>query len=117
MKKIAFLLLCSLITSCAHNNSLTPEKENAVNEVRLQYYKCILDNAKELMGSTDDVKFLTDHIMSLCDMKLNESNDKLESIGLDRHYRKGYIAGIRYRAKNDLSSMILRYNMKQKEKL
>lgn len=104
-----------LLCACASTPTYGPADDEALEPVRKAHQDCLQQQISALINGSDDVGFLTEHIVGLCDPALMPAADYLSKRGFSRHYIGQFINEKRRIGSDATADVILRVKSRQNE--
>jgi uncharacterized membrane protein len=118
MNQLALLVLsgaATLLCACASGPTYGPSDDKALEPVRKAHEKCLENQIKALINGSDDVNFLTRHIVSQCDPTLKPAADYLAKRGFSTYYISRFIEEKRQIGMEATANVILRIKAMQND--
>lgn len=104
------VILTITITACATQGpTYGPADDDALEPIREAYGDCIRSQTAQLIHGSNDVQFLTRHILELCETKLQPAATYLQQRGFDAYYIRDFLGEKRNAAAHVTSDFILRF--------
>ena len=100
----------AILSSCATKGpTYGPQDDEALEPIREAYGNCIRTQTAQLIHGSDDVQFLTRHILELCEPELKPAATYLDQRGFDPYYIRNFLQEKRSGAGHVTSDFILRF--------
>lgn len=118
MKNLALLVIsgiATLLCACASGPSYGPADDQALESVRKAHQDCLQNQIKLLINGSDDVDFLAEHIVGLCDPALKPAADYLAKRGFSSYYISRFIEEKRRIGADATADVILRVKAMQND--
>lgn len=109
MRTLFVIPLLCLAACAAKGPTYGPADDEALEPVREDYGNCIRSQTAELIHGSNDVQFLTRHILKLCEPELEPAAKYLQQRGFDRYYIQQFLTEKRNSAGHVTSDFILRF--------
>ncbi len=97
-----------LLAACATGPTYGPSDDTALEKVRLAHQACLQQQTVALINGSDDVNFLTQHIVSQCDGALQPASEYLRGRGFSSYFIQSFLQEKRSHAMQVTSDFILR---------
>lgn len=107
--------VAALALGCASAPTYGPADDAAMEPVRKAHQECLQNNIKAFINGSDDVSFLTQHIVRLCDSTLQPAADYLAKRGFSSYYIGRFIEEQRGIGAEATANVILRIKAMQNE--
>ena len=104
---VASMLLLTL-SSCASQPTYGPADDQALEPTRKSYQACLEKETRSLIDGSDDVQFLTQHIVQQCDPALTPAATYLRRRGFSDWYVGSFLQEKRQHAMRATADFILR---------
>lgn len=94
--------------ACASQPKYGPADDQALEPTRKSYQACLEKETRSLIDGSDDVQFLTQHIVQQCDPALSPAASYLRGRGFDDWYIGRFLQEKRQHAMRATADFILR---------
>ena len=108
-------LLLLMLSACASQPTYGPSDDQALEPTRKSYQACLEKETRSLIDGSDDVQFLTQHIVQQCDPALSPAGSYLRGRGFDDWYIQRFLQEKRQHAMRATADFILRVKSLQNE--
>ncbi|MCC2656271.1 MAG: hypothetical protein K0Q76_1379 [Panacagrimonas sp.] len=113
-QRVVPLLLLTL-SACASQPKYGPSDDQALEPTRKSYQACLEKETRSLISGSDDVQFLTQHIVQQCDPALSPAASYLKGRGFDDWYIGRFLQEKRQHAMRATADFILRVKSLQND--
>ena len=104
-----------LLNACASQPKYGPADDQALEPTRKSYQACLEKETRSLIHGSDDVQFLTQHIIQQCDPALSPAASYLRGRGFDDWYVQRFLQEKRQHAMRATADFILRVKSLQND--
>ena len=104
-----------LLGACASRPTYGPSDDQALEPTRRAYQACLEKETRALIHGSDDVQFLTQHIVQQCDPALTPAATYLRGRGFDDWYVGRFLQEKRQHATRATADFILRVKSLQND--
>lgn len=115
MNKLVLTGAAILLSACASAPTYGPADDKALEPTRKAHQDCLQHQIKMLINGSDDVGFLTQHIVGLCDPALKPAADYLAKRGFSSYYIGRFIEEKRRIGTDATADVILRVKSMQND--
>jgi hypothetical protein len=98
----------ALLGACASQPTYGPSDDKALEPTRKSYQACLEKETRSLINGSDDVQFLTQHIVQQCDPALSPAATYLRGRGFNDWYVTRFLQEKRQYAMRATADFILR---------
>lgn len=104
-----------MLTACASQPKYGPADDQALEPTRKSYQACLEKETRTMINGSDDVQFLTRHIVQTCDPALSPAAKYMKGRGFDDWYVERFLDEKRQHAMRATADFILRVKSLQNE--
>jgi hypothetical protein len=107
--------IATMLCACASQPRYGPADDQALEPTRKSYQACLEKETRSLIHGSDDVPFLTQHIVQQCDPALSPAASYLRGRGFDDWYIGRFLQEKRQHAMRATADFVLRVKSLQNE--
>ncbi|MGH8517954.1 MAG: hypothetical protein ACREUE_10890 [Panacagrimonas sp.] len=105
----------AMLAGCASQPKYGPSDDQALEPTRKAYQACLENETRSMINGSDDVQFLTQHIVQTCDPALSPASRYLKGRGFDDWYIGRFLNEKRQHAMRATADFILRVKSLQND--